>query len=346
MKYYLFFILLTQIRACSAFSVVRAHNVQTRYQVKQMLEKTRFTHNFFFFLLVITSAAHANESSWGGTVEIEGGAQITKDETKSSDITLATAELAYEQFFNKNTSMYLRFLHEDDLSIGRQYLPFGSYNSALISDPLTLEIGETREAAIGFSKSFNLVTTGAYIFQGDVQTSENAWLPDLMARISIADEGNISYSVDAYFISELANSENMTAALSNVQVLSHTVGGAGFAVQLSTGPFTVDVECLTALKRYAVTDFNNNRPMACHFEANTGLTLASKESSLGVAYSMTNDARDLELPRSRLSAGASILFTDNLSLAAEWAMESDYLSNEDSSGKNTHMITAQLAMTF
>jgi len=300
-------------------------------------------------------------------MEMEGGALIENNNDISSDIVLATAELGYEHYLGKNTSTNLIFLHEDDsseyveldqatiniydlsgfnLSMGRQYLPFGSFNSALTSDPLTLELGETREAAIGFSRSFNLATVEAYFFQGDAQPSDNAWLPDFMARVSIADEGDVSYSIDAYFISEMANSESLTDALANNQGLSHTVSGAGISALLSINMLTISAECLGAVKKYAAVDFDNNRPMACHFEADTVFTLLGKETSVGIGYGLSKDAIGLELPKTRRSIGATIFLTDRISLAGEWAINADYSPVEGGNGKNSHALTAQLAMEF
>ncbi|MDH5217555.1 MAG: LbtU family siderophore porin, partial [Gammaproteobacteria bacterium] len=293
-----------------------------------MLTKVRFLIYLAAGVLINTAICHANTSNWSGLIEVESAALIDNSDTLSSDILLATAELGYEHYLDKNTSANLIFLHEADstesveidhatinvydlsgfnLSMGRQYLPFGSFNSTLTSDPLTLELGETREAAIGLSKSFNLATAEAYFFQGDMQPAKNAWLPDFMARVSIADEGNISYSIDAYFISELANSESMSNALGSTEELSHTVSGAGFSALFSMDMLTISAECLGAIKKYSSENFYNKSPKACHFEADIAFTLLNKETSIGIGYGLSKDALGFELPDSRHSVGATIL---------------------------------------
>ncbi len=52
------------------------------------------------------------------------------------------------------------------LTAGQIYVPFGAYETNLVSDPLTLEIGETRETALqgGFVRGgFN---GSVYVFNG------------------------------------------------------------------------------------------------------------------------------------------------------------------------------------
>ena len=173
-------------------------------------------------------SVQAKESGWSGLIEVEGGSVVNGGSVSELDVLLAKLELGYAHQLTKNTHIDILLLHEDndteavevdhaiinvdnlmglDFSLGRQFLPFGTFNSGLVSDPLTHEIGETREAAIGVSKSISLITAEAYVFQGDAQPVKNAWYPDFMTKVSLADEGDISYSFDAYFISEFANSE-------------------------------------------------------------------------------------------------------------------------------------------
>ena len=52
------------------------------------------------------------------------------------------------------------------VSAGRMYLPFGAFNSFMVSDPLTLELGETRETAIALSGEWRGFTAWAGAFAG------------------------------------------------------------------------------------------------------------------------------------------------------------------------------------
>ena len=59
------------------------------------------------------------------------------------------------------------------VSAGRMYLPFGAFNSLLVSDPLTLELGETRETAVALSGEWNGLTAWVGAFAGERDDAEN-----------------------------------------------------------------------------------------------------------------------------------------------------------------------------
>ncbi|MBW1959235.1 MAG: LbtU family siderophore porin, partial [Deltaproteobacteria bacterium] len=119
----------------------------------------------------------ADKITLSGVIEAEAGYEdydydnpATNDED-SSDITLATVELGVDVDITKHVKGHVLFLWEEDdtepvdvdegfitldgadvvplyLNVGKLYVPFGNFESHFISDPLTLELGETRESAL------------------------------------------------------------------------------------------------------------------------------------------------------------------------------------------------------
>ena len=112
-----------------------------------------------------------------GAVEVEASheAMDFKDpavtDTDNDDIVLATVELGVDVDFAKHVGGHVLFLWEEDdtdpvevdegfiildgedvvplyLSAGKMCVPFGYYESHFISDPITLELGETKESAL------------------------------------------------------------------------------------------------------------------------------------------------------------------------------------------------------
>lgn len=108
-----------------------------------------------------------------GLIEVEAGYVSIDpkegDSSDESDIAVATVELGVDAEITKHVLGHVLFLYEDgeDISVdeatitlsgedvipayltaGEMYVPFGNFESHMISDPLTLEIAETREAAI------------------------------------------------------------------------------------------------------------------------------------------------------------------------------------------------------
>ena len=132
--------------------------------------------------------------SISGAVEVEAGYSRDYDDNDSSDITLATVELGIDINLMKFISGHLLFLWEEDdtepvdidegyiylgnteffpvyFQVGKLYVPFGSFESNMISDPLTLEMGEARESAGVLGVELNGFYSAVYAFNGDVNES-------------------------------------------------------------------------------------------------------------------------------------------------------------------------------
>ena len=114
------------------------------------------------------------EGSWtdsvtiSGVVEVEAGLMDT-DTSSESNLAVGTVELAVDAEISDYSSASVVLLYEDGedlvvdgavitlgnteknpmyLAIGKMGVPFGNYETQMISDPLTLEIGETAEDAL------------------------------------------------------------------------------------------------------------------------------------------------------------------------------------------------------
>lgn len=103
-----------------------------------------------------------------GAIEVEAGYSSDFADVDTSEISLATAELGIDAAINDWTTGHALFKWDDDelfvdegfitlggtdavpvyLTAGLLYVPFGVYETNMISDPLTLEIGETQESAV------------------------------------------------------------------------------------------------------------------------------------------------------------------------------------------------------
>jgi hypothetical protein len=139
-------------------------------------------------LLASASAMADSKLDIHGLIEVEASAGADETDTGSSDIVLATVELRFEAEINKRIHAHIKTLHEDDateefivdegiididladglkLNAGRMYVPFGNFTTYMISDPLTLEIGETREAALQLVMEEEGLYASVYAFNGD-----------------------------------------------------------------------------------------------------------------------------------------------------------------------------------
>ena len=126
--------------------------------------------------------------TFSGLIEVEASYSDPDEGDSTSDLVVATAELGVEATLTENLSAALVLLHEEDdtdlevdvatlsyahsdngfsFTLGQDYLPFGAYSTALINDPLTLEMGETRETALVTHYEKGQFTGTFYLFNGD-----------------------------------------------------------------------------------------------------------------------------------------------------------------------------------
>jgi hypothetical protein len=133
--------------------------------------------------LVSTNVSVAEENllpsglSINGIVQIEARFNEDYDGNDSSDFVADEVGVAIEAQVHKMAKAQISFLYEEGatdleideafvtlgqskayLAVGQLYVPFGNFESHLISDPLTLELGEAREKAaqVGFEKGGSL----------------------------------------------------------------------------------------------------------------------------------------------------------------------------------------------
>lgn len=228
-----------------------------------------------------------------GTLEVEAsytatdfsGHPIDKslsgtENTRDSDFVLATVELGIDIDFHKYARGHVLFLWEEDetepveldegtitlggtedfpffLIGGKFYVPFGKFNSHFISDPLTLELGETRESSvlIGFANDMFELNVG--VFNGDVSQSRthdkiNSFYAS--ANVSIPPEWlrGVELSGGVSYINNIADSDNLQELINPLLGgrIDDLEPGLGAWVSASYKMFTLELEYVGALGNF------------------------------------------------------------------------------------------------
>lgn len=144
-------------------------------------------------LMGVQSLAVAEES-WADRITLSGvaEAEISVNGNDESDMVVATIELGVDAQVNEWVNVHLRMLYEEDetaslgvdegiitlgnaeqssfsVAVGRMYLPFGVYDTNLLSDPLTLELGETSETAAQVMFEQGPLTASLFVYNGDTK---------------------------------------------------------------------------------------------------------------------------------------------------------------------------------
>jgi len=305
--------------------------------------------------------------SLGGLIEVEASFEDNEESGEdTSDIVLATVELGIDAEINENVTGHVLLLYEEDeesnhlivdegtitissgagfsLTAGKMYVPFGVFNSHFISDPLTLELGETNETAIMATYGNEMFEVSLGVFNGDMDegTGDNK-INDIFASLTLSPAENIT--IGTSYISNIADSdaawEDATGtALANV---SDDVAGYSAFLSVSFGALSVEAEYLAAADEFTATEVATtaNGLLAGDEPSTYNLEVAYAVSeTLEVAARLEGSDDLVDHPEKQYGVAASYGIYENTTLAVE------YLKGEFKSGKERDLITAQLALKF
>jgi hypothetical protein len=205
-------------------------------------------------------------------MEMEGFAAKVGDASES-DITLATVELTLDAVVVDGITGHLGLLWEQDdteennldegfiafgstesvpfyAMVGKMYLPFGNFESAFISDPLTLEMAEINESAVlaGYGNDWLDLNAGA--FNGDLEegAGDNT-IDDAFASISFTPVDGVVFG--AYWLSDLLETGGFEDFATDLGAAYESIGGAGVFLNAQMGPVALSAEYVTALEKLA-----------------------------------------------------------------------------------------------
>lgn len=228
--------------------------------------------------------------SLSGLLELEAGYQnlTLADGTHEggSDVVLATAQLGLGIEVNEQVSGDLILLYEEDATdlevdeaainyangpwsgrFGQQYLPFGAFYSHFISDPLLLDLGETRETALLAGYEQGPLALSAFIFNGDAEKSTDSedHLDDWGLSLTLKPAEGLE--LGASYLADLADTDAELA-----ETYSRRVGGWSAYAVAGFGSYELSGEMLGAARRFAAGDVDadgdgrGDRPFAWNVE--------------------------------------------------------------------------------
>ncbi len=316
---------------------------------------------------------------FSGLVEVEATSSESYDHEEISDLSLATVELGMEVHVTDWSHAQLVLLYEEGeendhlvvdqgtltlgnrdkfpmgLTVGKKYLPFGSYLTSMVSDPLALELGEIGDtvAQVGFQVSG--LYGSVYVFNGDInERGEDDKIDSYGANVGFAQKfGELSCDVGMDWLNNIADTDGIGDYLSEVvadqAVVEYVPGFAGH-ILMGYGPVSFFAEYVGALASFDRTEmtFDNEaaRPEAWGVEVGYNTEIMGRETLFTLGYQATAEALALGLPEARYLASVRWSIMNNTSLALEYLHDEDYDANEAGSGDNSNTATMQLAVEF
>ncbi|MCF8037429.1 MAG: LbtU family siderophore porin [Desulfobacteraceae bacterium] len=313
--------------------------------------------------------------SVSGLLEAEASYSDPDDGGESSDITLSTMELGLDAALSDYVSGHVLFLREEDdtdpvemdegyitlsgglgsqyrLQAGRFYVPFGNFDTAFVSDPLTLELGETRENSVlgGYSAEFMALSAG--VFNGDIDESGETddhvehFFGAADFRLPGQALPGVGITFGISYISSIADSDGLSEQNDfnddgDPVGIEDTVGGVSAYISASAlERFFLELEYLAATSDFATGDLTDitgsAHPRAWHVEL-AGLIAGSVGA--GIQYAGTEDCGGF-LPEKRYGAVFFVEPFENTWFGVEYLLD-EYENNDESD-----TATAQLACEF
>jgi hypothetical protein len=298
------------------------------------------------------------------------------EDKDSSDITLATVELGVDVDIIKHVKGHVLFLWEEDdtepvdvdegfitldgedvvplyLNVGKFYVPFGNFESHFISDPLTLELGETRESGltVGYVNEWMDVSVSA--FNGDIdEIGEDNHIETYVAAasFSVPEEviSNFGIRAGVSYISNIADSDSLqdedddgNKIITGSEVKDYVEGLSAFLSISYMDKLFFEFEYLGALDEFEAGEllFDNGKefkPETWNFEL---AYAATDRLEIAVKYEGGDDLGDF-LPEDQYGAAVTYGLFENTSLALE------YLHGEFENDDERDLVTTQLAVEF
>lgn len=205
-----------------------------------------------------------------------------------------------------------------DITTGKKYLPFGKFESAMVSDPLTLDLSETRlDKVLEASGKNGNIHASIYGFEGEAENGYGA-------RVGYSTEKT---SVGVDYLSSLMDSE---------------VPAIGLNGSVKLGRVTLLGEHVTASKSFKAGDLDGSittdaKPSATHLEANFDL---NNDRTVALAWNQTKEAEDIGLPKEYYGAAYRQPIYKDISGAVELIRSKSYQGEQD------RTLTAQLSYAF
>ncbi|MEE8574249.1 MAG: LbtU family siderophore porin, partial [Thermodesulfobacteriota bacterium] len=305
----------------------------------------------------------------GGLVEVEAYADETKmvgmKTNRDSDIVLATVEVGIDAEVHEYVNAHVLLLWEEDdtemvvvdegiititspygasVAAGRMYVPFGAFNSHMISDPMTVDLGETGESSVMLGFEHQYVSIFAGVFNGHVdEADDREFRDDFYGAVNITPIEGVS--VGAYYISNIAESDSdITGHEAAGTTMMSQVAGVGGYVSLEFGPIMAEGEYLAATEDFHSADLDANGDGKGDHPKTWNLELAvAPHERIEVAARYEGSDEFFGFPDSRYGGAVSVSLFPNVGLALEFLYSDFEKNNGDGSVKTG---TAQLGVEF
>ncbi|MEX0693135.1 MAG: LbtU family siderophore porin [Rhodospirillales bacterium] len=312
----------------------------------------------------------------GGVAEVEMTNSTDFNKANTSDIALGTVEFFIDTRPHEYLSTHVQFLYEDDgdenitldeafatlgntekfplyLQAGKWAVPFGGFDTAMSSDPLTQDLGETREAAILVGLAHDGLVLEGYFYNGDTQKAgEGNQIDQFGAQLAYGGEsGGFAYNGAIGYINNMADSNGLTSGLdTNATAISKYISGLDLHGDVSFSGVTLRGGYMKALKSFQAGElaFNGQgaQPAAWNVEASYTMPILDHETTFAATVQGTKEALALGLPETRYGGAITVGIVEHFSITGEYLHDKDYSVAKGGTGNSGHTATLKIAAEY
>lgn len=224
------------------------------------------------------------------------------------------------------------------VAVGQFDLPFGSYASEMVADPLTKALGQGRETALQVSYGNGSLNVGVYAFNGDQDENNTNQLTNYGARLAYESE-NFGGGID--YISNIADSDGLQLKNFGYSLGADVVEGTSIYGYAVAGPVRIHAEYLQALDELAV-DGLGSKPATGHVEA----AYMKGDHTVAASYQKSEEALFLGLPEQRVAVAYRTTVFDGFLLGVELSQDEDYAVSDGGNGESANNALIRISLPF
>lgn len=237
------------------------------------------------------------------------------------------------------------------MTAGKFYMPFGSFETNMIQDTLTLEIGEINDYGLAVGFISNGFYGAVYGYNGMKETGRNETIKGFGAKTGYGfEDDEMSFDAGISWVNNIADSGGISDYFdeSAMDSIKEQINGVGLHVMVGFGAVAFIGEYVQALDEFAEIAYMDHgaEPKAWNTELAYSAQLFDRESVFAIGYQGSSEAVELGLPEARYIAAASMVLLPGTALTLEYCHDKDYGVAEGGTNEEANLFTIQLGYEF
>ncbi len=234
------------------------------------------------------------------------------------------------------------------LTAGKLYVPFGLFETMMISDPITCDLAEIADEAIQVGAEINGIRGAAYVFNGQTdEAGKDDKINNFGVSIGYAMENDtLGLDVGADWTNSILESDTLNELVEDTGDLDDYAAGVAVHAMVNLGPFCVIGEYVEVLDDIDFTDGTSIKKMSAYaVELGYTFDVSGFETTIAVGFQASDEAAGI-LPEDKYLGTIGVAINDYFSVAAEYASADDYSESDGGEGNDVDTLTIQLAFVF